>query len=178
MRLLVDNHKISNQKIEKVLVHQPSLFAKNFIAYPPSTSVDTASSLKYLVAAYLFTRKISVEWYEAYEKYIVSDDFQSIARKIEIIEDDDLQKLFDDENIVRGKVVIHTSDGVLEKELNLEDLKGNPRNNPMSMDDIKEKFVNLSLPVIGKAKTHQFLGLLNKDDYSMTVSELTKFLRK
>lgn len=177
MRLLTMENKIENRKIEKITIHQPSHFADNFISYPPKSSVDTASSLKYLVGAYLFTRRVGVEWYEEYEKILGCEEFISIVDKIEIIKDRELQEIFERENIVKGKVVIYTVDEKYEKELNLEQVKGNPRNNPLSMEDIKEKFVDLAEPIIGTNKANYFLESIDKNDYTIAMPELMEILR-
>jgi len=60
--------------------------------------------------------------------------------------------------------------------MRLEELKGNPRNNPMSFEDVKEKFLELSAPVIGEDKCRSFLGSLDKDDPSLRIPELMRSL--
>jgi len=177
VRLLAEEQSIGNDEIIKVFVYQPARLAENFIAYPPQTSVDTASSLKYLVAVYLLTRKIGVDWYENYDNFLKREDFQKIADKVEIIKDLDLQKIFDEENIIRGKVIILTSSKKYEKELNLEDLKGNPRNNPLSYQEITNKFTALSEPVIGPKNVKEFLKIMETTDYSEKIRDVLSYLK-
>jgi len=176
VRSLIENEDIRNEDVEKITIWQPSYFAENFIAFPPSSSVDTASSLKYVVGAYMILRKIGVEWYEKYQEIMADPAFKEISGKIEIIKDEGLQALFDKENIVKGKVEIRTRKRVFEKEMRLEELKGNPRNNPMSFEDVKEKFLELAVPVIGEDKCRSFLGSLDKDDPSLSIPELMRSL--
>ena len=176
MRFLMEKNEIKNSDIKKIFIHQPSYFAENFIAYPPATSVDTASSLKYLVGALLFTRNISTKWYENFKEILENKEFQELTEKIEIIKDDRLQAIFENEKVVKGKVVIETNEKSYEKEMELEDLKGNPRNNPMSMEEIREKFLNLSERAIGKEKAYKFLGLLDEAEHGMKIKEFVKCL--
>lgn len=176
MRFLMEKYEIKNSDIKKIFIHQPSFFAENFIAYPPATSVDTASSLKYLVGALLFTRNISTKWYENFKEILENKEFQELTEKIEIIKDERLQAIFENEKVVKGKAVIETDEKSYEKEMELENLKGNPRNNPMSMEEIREKFLYLSEQTIGKEKAYKFLGLLDEADYSLKVREFVNYL--
>lgn len=177
MRFLVEENKIENREIKKIIIKQPSYFAENFIAYPPVTSIDTASSLKYLVGAFLLTRAVSVKWYEEYEEILENNEFIDIASKIEIVKDDDLQDLFNKKNVVKGSVIIETTNATFEKDMKLEDLKGNPRNNPMTIDDVIEKFIDLSQPIIGKTQVNDFLRIINKDMFQANILELIHPLR-
>lgn len=176
MRFLLENEDIRNEDVEKITIWQPSYFAENFIAYPPASSVDTASSLKYVVGAYMVLRKIGVQWYEKYQEIMADPAFKAIVEKIEIIKDEGLQTLFDKENIVKGKAEIRTKNRVYEKEMKLEELKGNPRNNPMSYEEIRNKFMELAVPVIGEEKSLSFMKSIEGDDYSLRISDLVKSL--
>lgn len=176
VRLLVENNGIANSEIKKIDIYQPTHFARNFVEYPPRTSVDTASSLKYLVACYLLDRNISVAWYEKFSDYLKGDDFKSIAEKTEIHMDEDLQKLFEEQNIVKGRAVIETSRGTFQQELRLEELKGNTHNNPMSYEEIEEKFVKLCEPVIGTENALSFLSAINRNDYDVHVQDILRYL--
>lgn len=176
MRFLIENNDIKNEDVEKIIIRQPAYFAGNFLAYPPTSSVDTASSLKYIIGVYLHLRKIGVEWYEDYEKFLSNKEFTALADRIEIIKDDNLQALFEEKNIVKGKAEIYTSHGLYEKEMKLEELKGNPRNNPMSTEEIHEKFLELSSPVIGIGKANSFLEFVEESSFSLPISDMMKLL--
>lgn len=178
MRSLLENEDIRNEDVEKITIWQPSYFADNFVAYPPISSVDTASSLKYVVGAYMVLRKIGVQWYEKYQEIMADPAFKAIAEKIEIIKDEGLQALFEKENIVKGKVKIQTKNRVYEKEMKLEELKGNPRNNPMSYEEIRTKFMELAMPVIGEEKSLAFMKSIEEDDYSLRTPDLVKLLAR
>ena len=166
VRLLVEEHSLGNDDIAAIDIYQPKNFAANFIEYPPQTSVDTASSLRYLISAYLLNRKIGPDWYEKYREYLVRRDFQEIADKVTIHKDEDLQRLFDTETIVKGRARLQTRDGkVFEKELRLEQIKGNFQNNPMAYEEIVDKFMDLSAPVVGKANARKFVDVLESGAY-------------
>ena len=176
MRFLVEKNNIQNSEIQKIFIYQPARFAENFTAFPPATSVDTASSLRYLVGAFLFYREIGPKWYEDHKKLLKNRDFQELVKKIEILKDEGLQANFDEEKTVKGKVILETTDAHFEKEMRLEELKGNPRNNPMSMEEIREKFFNLSERTIGACRAQKFLELMDQDDYTMNIKDIVKLL--
>ena len=119
-----------------------------------------------LFRSYLLNRKIGPDWYEKYREYLVRRDFQEIADKVTIHKDEDLQRLFDTETIVKGRARLQTRDGkVFEKELRLEQIKGNFQNNPMAYEEIVDKFMDLSAPVVGKANARKFVDVLESGAY-------------
>lgn len=155
MAELVLEKGFKEEEINKIELYAPTQFAKNFIYYPPKTSVDTASSVKYLAAMYLLTKKPGVDWYLSFDKYLGMTKYKEIASKISVFEDVNLQSIFENEEKILGRARIKVGDKVYEKTVQW--VKGNPYN-PFSKEELIDKYLTLSKPVIGNKKAEAFLN--------------------
>jgi len=111
--------------IKKIELYGPTNLTKNFIYYPPRTSVDTASSVKYLTVMHIMTKKPGPDWYLNFEKYLKMDSYQNIADKIQVLEDNELQEILEKQEKILGKAKISTNEQEYEKII--ERLKGHPQ---------------------------------------------------
>lgn len=168
-RLIMEENNLDINDVQKIEIYAPTNLAKNFIYYPPRTSVDTASSVKYLTAMYIMTKKPGPDWYLNFEKYLKMDSYQNIAGKIQVLEDTELQKILEEQEKVLGKVKIST--GKQEYEKIVERVKGNAHN-PYSLKDIEDKFILLSEPVIGKEKAEKIVEKIKAFNRSENISNI------
>jgi 2-methylcitrate dehydratase PrpD len=173
LRLLIEEKKLKIHEIKKIELHAPSHFVKNFVYYPPISSVDTASSLKYLAAMWLMSRKPGTDWYLHFEQYLKMSEYQNIAEKIEVISDEELQIRFDREGKLFGKAVIISETGTHSKTISV--IKGNPQN-PFTMNDIEKKFRMLTVPIIGDEKTEKFINNITGSDFNLNIRDIINAL--
>jgi 2-methylcitrate dehydratase PrpD len=169
VRLLMEENNLDINNVQKIELYAPTNLAKNFIYYPPKTSVDTASSVKYLTAMYIMTKKPGPDWYLNFDKYLKMDNYQNIAEKIQVLEDTELQKILEEQGKVLGKVKISTKEQEYEKTV--EWVKGNPHK-PYSLKDIENKFMLLSESVIGKEIAKNIVEKIKAFDRSENISNI------
>jgi 2-methylcitrate dehydratase PrpD len=170
---LIEENDLQIEEIDKIELYAPTEFAKNFIFYPPQTTVDTASSVKYLTAVYLLTQKPGPDWYLDFEKYLQMDKYKAIASKIEVFPDDGLQNIFDMEEKVLGKAKISTGEKILEKTVQW--VKGSPHK-PFTTEELIQKFKNLSEPVVGSKGIEDFLNEIINLDRKKSIKKIISLL--
>ena len=168
-RLIMEENNLDINGVQKIEIYAPTNLAKNFVYYPPGTSIDTASSVKYLTAMYIMTKKPGPDWYLNFDKYLKMDSYQNIAGKIQVLEDTELQKILEEQGKVLGKVKIST--GKKEYEKIVERVKGNAHD-PYSLKDIEDKFMLLSELVIGKEKAKKIVYKIKAFNRSENISNI------
>ena len=160
VRLLLAENDIRVDEIGKIDLYAPTMLAKNFCHYPPTTSVDTASSVKYLTTMYLLTADPGPDWYLDFQRHLESEAYRHIADKIEVHLDETLQRQLKEEGRLIAKAAIEVGPRRLEKAVSF--VKGSPED-PFSMEEIQAKFMKLCEPVIGAGRAERFLSTI--DDY-------------
>jgi len=169
VRLLMEENDLQIDDIQKIDLYAPTQLANNFSYYPPDTSVDTASSVKYLTAMYILTKEPGPHWYLDFDRYLKMEAYQNIARKIEVHPDGELQTLLENEERLFGKAEILTGTKLYEKIVN--SVRGCPEN-PFEMIDLENKFKMLSEPIIGKEKAEKFTQTIRECDPSLNIRDI------
>ncbi len=170
---LIEENGLQLEEIDSIKLYAPTEFAKNFIYYPPRTSVDTASSVKYLAAMQLLTHKPGPDWYLDFDKYLNMNEYQAIASKIEVFPDDGLQEIFNKEEKIFGKSEITTGGKVLEKSVQW--IKGSPYR-PFTREELIQKYRYLSVPVVGIQKAKSFADEILYFDRKKSIKEIISLL--
>lgn len=173
VRLCMEENGIKLDEVKKIELHAPTVLARNFIYYPPQTAVDTASSVKYLTAMFLLTGKPGTDWYLKFQSYLQNEEYRSIAAKIEVIEDEELQGLLEREEKLFGKAVIETAGATYEK---MTDVVYGAVENPFSMEEIEDKFVMLAEPVLGRKKAERAVKAVEEAELTSSVNEIVSLL--
>ena len=101
----------------------------------PKTVVESQFNIPYAVAVALSKGKVTIE--EFTEKTIKDEEVLSLANKIEVLMDDNLNKI--QRQIAPTKISIETKDGKVY-ECTIEYALGDPHN-PISNDKINDKFL-------------------------------------
>jgi 2-methylcitrate dehydratase PrpD len=174
VRLCLEENGIAIEDVEKIDLYAPTGLAKNFMYYPPRTPVDTASSVRYLTAMYLLTGKPGPDWYLDYERYLKDEGYKKIAGRIEVHEDEGLQKILQKEEIIYGKTVVKTKKGSFEKQV---DVVHGADQNPFTSKEIEEKFMMLSEPVIGKDNAEASVRAVCDSELDRKVKDIVSLLR-
>lgn len=173
VRLCLAENGIALEEVEEIDLYAPTQLAKNFIYYPPRTPVDTASSVRYLTAMYLLTGKPGPDWYLEYERYLADEEYKKIACRIAVHEDAALQKILQDEEIIYGKAVIKTKKGSFEKQA---DVVHGADQDPFTIEEIEEKFIALSEPLIGKNKAEAAVRAISDFGLDRRVKDIVSLL--
>ena len=174
VRLLLEEYGLQIGQIDKIDIYAPTILAENFSHYPPQTSVDTASSVKYLTAMYLLTENPGPDWYLEFERYLDNDAYLNISDKIEVHTDEALQKILQKNNRLCARATVRVGETVYEKQASF--VKGSPEN-PFSMEEIEAKFLRLSAPVVGAKRAEGFLNAIQTGDGSQPVRRIVAELR-
>lgn len=174
VRLLMEENELKIDEIRKIDLYAPTALGKNFSYYPPRTSVDTASSVKYLTAMYLLTEDPGTDWYLEFERYLETEAYRHIAEKIEIHLDDKLQRLLEEDNRLYARAVVWIGETRYEKRVSF--VKGSPEN-PFAMSDIEAKFLNLAAPIVGNKKAEGFLETIESYDRTRNMRQIVADLQ-
>ncbi len=174
-RLAIKENGLKLDEIEKIDLYAPTMLGKNFCYYPPKTSVDTASSVKYLTAMYLLTENPGPDWYLEFERYLADEAYRNIADKIEVHLDDDLQQSLEKEHRLYTRATVKVGDNHYEKQVSF--VKGSPEN-PFSIRDIEDKFLKLAGPIVGQNKAENFLKAIENYDRSQRIRQIIAGLKE
>ena len=170
----MEENELKIDEIRKIDLYAPTALGKNFSYYPPGTSVDTASSVKYLTAMYLLTEDPGPDWYLEFERYLETEAYRNIAEKIEVHLDNKLQRLLEEDNRLYSRAVVWVGDTRYEKRVSF--VKGSPEN-PFAMSDIEAKFLNLAAPVVGNKKAEGFLETIETYDRTRSMRQIVADLQ-
>jgi len=147
---LVKQHDLKPDQITKVHIRSLARAAdilSDPSKYDPHTKETADHSLPYVVAAAIVDRAVTPVQFA--EKKIMDPTIRAQLRKVEVVADPEIEKLFP--ALQRVIVTIHTTDGC-EHTKQIDYPKGDPRN-PLTDAEIEEKFDALADPVMaGKAR--------------------------
>jgi 2-methylcitrate dehydratase len=139
--------------------------------YEPHTKETADHSLPYVIAAAIAERQVTPLQFTP-EK--INDPLiREQLRKVVVVADPEIEKVFP--ALQRVKVSIHTNDGS-EFMTQLDYPKGDPRN-PLSDQEVEEKFEALAGPVLSKAARRRAMDAIWKLDEQTSVAELMRLFR-
>ena len=119
--------------------------------YDPHSKETADHSLPYCIAAAIVDRQVTLAQFEM--RKIEGAQIRAQLRKVEVVADPEIEKLFPAKQ--RVNVRIETTDGrSFEKQLDFP--KGDPRN-PLTDDEIEQKFRALAEGVLSKARQDQVI---------------------
>lgn len=144
-------HQITAQDIEHVHVatYAPALdVAGNFA---PSTAAEARFSIPYVVSTALLYGRVRLQAFS--EERLKDARIRALMQRIELSIDPGLDAAFPAQRAAR--VTIRTTNGQVFEHLQ-PTRKGDP-DAPLSDADLDDKFLELSMPVLGDAKARQLL---------------------
>jgi 2-methylcitrate dehydratase len=139
--------------------------------YDPRSKETADHSLPYVIAAAIADRQVTPVQFT--NEKIMNDTIRAQLPKIEVVADPEIEKVFPD--LQRVIVTIHTHDG-RELTNQLDYPKGDPRN-PLSDQEIEEKFEALAEPVMSKGARRKAMDAIWQLDDLDSVTELMKLFR-
>ena len=171
---LVKEHDLQPAQVERVHIRSLAR-AADILAdpskYDPQTKETADHSLPYVIAAALADRQVTPLQFTP-EK-IMDPTIRAQLRKVEVVADPEIEKVFPE--LQRVVVTIRTTDGRrLVRQLDYP--KGAPRN-PLSDQEIAEKFTALAEPVLSPSARQQVLDAVWNLEKLDSVSRLMDRLR-
>ncbi len=166
---LVMDNDLAPAEIEKVRIRSLAR-AADILAdpskYDPRSKETADHSLPYVIAAAIVDRQVTPLQFE--QERIMSDEIRAQLRKVEVVADPAIEAVFPE--LQRVHVTVETRDGrALEKQLDYP--KGDPRN-PLTDQEIEEKFTALAEPVMGAAARRRLIDAVWSLDEVGSVTEL------
>jgi len=166
---LVKTNDLSPEQVEKIQIRSLARAAdilSDPSKYDPHTKETADHSLPYVIAAALVERQVTPVQFTM-EK-ILDPAIREQLRKVEVVADPEIEKVFP--ALQRVIVNIHTTDGrTLTKQLDYP--KGDPRN-PLTDQEIEEKFAALSDRVLSKSARKRVTDAIWSLERVSSVSEL------
>lgn len=132
----------------------------------PQTPIEAKFSLAYCVAAAIYYGKVGLE--EFAPKKINNPEIKKIIEKVEISTKDELTKLHPEKWPAR--VEIFTKDNCIHKA-GFDYPKGAPEN-PLSCEELQQRFINFSTPTIGYSKANNLMEEIFKIEEMVNVNQL------
>ena len=145
---LVKQNDLMPERVEKIRIRSLAR-AADILAdpskYDPRSKETADHSLPYVIAAALVDRQVTPLQFTP-EK-IMDPAIRAQLKKVEVVADPEIEKVFP--GLQRAIVSIHMTDG-REFTRQLDYPKGDPRN-PLTDQEVEEKFEALAEPVLSKA---------------------------
>jgi 2-methylcitrate dehydratase len=171
---LIKDNDLAPDEIEKVHIRSLAR-AADILAdpskYDPRTKETADHSLPYVIAAAVAERQVTPLQFT--EEKIMDPTIRAQLNKVEVVADAEIEALFPDLQRVIVKIV--TTDGrELSKQIDYP--KGDPRN-PLSDEEIEEKFDALAGPVLSASRRDQVKRTVWELEELESISDLMASLR-
>jgi 2-methylcitrate dehydratase len=166
---LVKEHDLQPAQVEKVHIRSLAR-AADILAdpskYDPQTKETADHSLPYVIAAALADHQVTPLQFT--QEKIMDPTIRAQLRKVEVVADPEIEKVFPE--LQRVIVTLRTTDGrSLVRQLDYP--KGDPRN-PLSDQEIAEKFTALAEPVLSSSARQRVMDAVWKLEKLGSVSSL------
>jgi len=148
---------------EKAVKNRPHRFS-------PLSICDAQMSLPYSIAVALLEGRVTIN--EFTEQKIRDPKIHRIAKKVSVISDPEISSLYPKK--WASEVSIVMDDG-REFKCRIDIPKGEPEN-PMTKEEVIDKFVILAEPVIGNSKAQEVIEIIDKLEQIKNLNELTEML--
>jgi 2-methylcitrate dehydratase PrpD len=171
LRLLQD-YSITSSSIEEIELSVPAAVASLVNRPAPSTNrAATLGSGQYVMAVTAFRAKMDLTSFD--EAFLQSSKVGGLMGKVKVIGDIQLDRYFPQS--WPGRVRINLKDGSAHtREIIIP--KGE-KENPMSAQEVEEKFLSLATPVLGNTKARSLIGEIQVLEKSESLNRLLAFLK-
>lgn len=175
------SNKIKVSEIKKVEVYlhwggyhsQGGGAGDKFEKWNPQTREEAENSMAYVVAASLLDGDITYDSFD--EKRVLANDIKTLIHKIDVMEDAEITKAHEGalpKWPSRISVFLNDDTVITEK---ISSPKGHPLN-PMTENEINDKFYKLSVPVLGKDLSEDLnknlRNFFNTENLGQTIKKL------
>jgi 2-methylcitrate dehydratase PrpD len=166
---------IKAEEIEKIVIRSFKNAVDGHDEISPDTVVGATMSYPYCVAVMLMTGKVSVSEFteEKLKDAEFMDKVREIGEKIQLILDPELEKAYPDKFAATVKVSMKNGKNF---ERSIDSARGFYPEHPVSSEQIKMKFRNLSSQIITEDKVEKVIKLIDNLEKVNHVNELMKLL--
>ena len=171
---IISEHEIEAKNIKQIVVKSIWDLTELFNDCEPKEIVDAEFSLPYTVTMVVFGIPPGPKWF--YDEQMQDLNILEFAKKIRIEMDPEADRLFHEsiDGQLPSTVEVTTLDGRLIRAY-VPYPSGSP-NNPITLDEIKDKFRSLASYVLDDIKTEKVIGMADKLERVDNINELTKIL--
>jgi len=148
---------------EKAVIERPH-------RYKPLSVCDAQMSLPYSVAVALLEGRVTINEFK--DEKIKDPRVHEIARKVKVKSDPELTAIFPEK--WSNDVTIVMNDGRSFRR-RIDIAKGEPEN-PMTKEEVSNKFSVLAAPVVGNSKAQEIIRTVYKLEQVDSIKELTELL--
>lgn len=163
---LLDNYALCPEEIEKITVR-----VSETAALMTDNNELVTHNAQYALAMAAFDKKVEMNQYR--DQRYKNPEVQELSQKIKLIADPDLQKLYPLRWV--AIVTVDTKDGRSFTK-RVDHAKGDPEN-PLTPEEIKEKFLSLIVDGIGIDRSQQIIDILEELEKVEDIRELSLLLR-
>jgi 2-methylcitrate dehydratase PrpD len=163
---LVTENDIKPEDIVKIVNKTYNTVKSHFSNYEPTNVMAARLSVPYCVAVCAATRNGGLDAFHT--KTIFSPVVQEMLKKVEIVADPELHKLYPEK--FPSNIEIYTKDGKVYKG-EMYYAKGSAKN-PFTDEEINDKFRGLTVPVIGTERTEKIIAMIENLESVADVNEL------
>lgn len=167
---LVKERNLKPDDVEEVVIGGYKKLLEMHAIYNPQTILTAQFSLPYTVAVAFVKGRVGPD--EFTEKSIRNQEILMFSKKVKIVVDPELAHLWPEHQ--PAKVTIKLKDGRKHSKTVI-DPKGDPRN-PVSKEELREKFKFLGLKVLPKKKILEIIKKVDHLERVTDISELTNIL--
>ena len=167
---LVNEHDIDPERITRIIVGCAASKGLNMVNRRPDNVWQAQYSIPFVIGAALRKGKEGLGQISA--SLLKDRGILGIADKVELVADEDVEAL--QPGAFAGRVRIETSDG-RNYETFIERPKGDPEN-PFSEEELRSKFDELTVPVIGKESALKIAASIDDLDGMKDINDLFKIL--
>jgi len=171
LRLLQDS-SMTPTVIEAIELGVPTAVAS--LVNRPSTSTNRAALLgsgQYVIAATAIRGKMDLTSFD--ERFLQSNEVQSLMGKVKVKGEIELDRYFPQS--WPGRVTIRLKDGSSHTSEII--IPKGEKENPMSVQEVEEKFLSLAAPMLGDSKVRSVIGEVQALADGESLSELLALLR-
>jgi 2-methylcitrate dehydratase PrpD len=163
---LIKQHRLDPRRIQKIVVRLPDTQARTINdRHMPDVNCQ------YMLAVAMLDGKIDFQNSHDFER-MHDPQVLELKRKVELVADDELTRIFP---AVRNAIVeITTADGGQFKTL-VDRMPGAPYN-PLSAQELEEKFLSLSIPILGEQRSQTIARTIGNLENLTDVAQLTNQL--
>jgi 2-methylcitrate dehydratase PrpD len=171
VRYLIQVHKISPSEIEKVFVRTASgVKVQCGFEYKPLSVLQAQMSLQYCMAVVLLEGQALLDQFN--EEKISDPKILELAKRVEIVLDPEIEKIYPDKFANKVEIILNNGK---KFEARVNDPSGSPEN-PMSFDQVVEKFESLASRVVTKDRIDAIIESVERIEKLDDIQKLTRLL--
>jgi 2-methylcitrate dehydratase PrpD len=165
-------HGFRPAEVEKIYVRTArGVILQCGFQYKPLSVLQAQMSLQYCVAVSLLEGQVLIEQFS--EKKISDPEILSLARRVEVILDPEIDQLYPEKFASRVEVVLKNG---RRFETRVDSPLGSPER-PMTFEKVAEKFKSLAGRVMSEDQTDALVERVESFDQLKSMDDLTRFLR-